>query len=258
MGRRFDPYRTHQQIRMSEFTQDGLTWSMSGIADGNMSFLWGSHDEVLESRNKFLESVGLSLDDCVAVRIQDGDKIALVGQDDLAKGAREIDTAIRADAMLTDRNGLGLFLVVADCLPIIYWDSARRVLGLAHLSWKTSMLGLAGKVVARMQQQFDCKPENIQVFIGPGAKPESYTFSDAIQRGLKEWQPFIRQLSDGQTAIDLFGYNQFILTKYGIPESNIVVSQVDTIGDERFFSHYRAETKQRGDNGRNAVVVMMK
>jgi len=188
---------------MSEFTQDGLTWSMSGIADGNMSFLWGSHDEVLESRNKFLESVGLSLDDCVAVRIQDGDKIALVGQDDLAKGAREIDTA-------------------------------------------------------QMQQQFDCKPENIQVFIGPGAKPESYTFSDAIQRGLKEWQPFIRQLSDGQTAIDLFGYNQFILTKYGIPESNIVVSQVDTIGDERFFSHYRAETKQRGDNGRNAVVVMMK
>ena len=58
----------------------------------------------------------------------------------------------KADAILTDRSDVTLMMRFADCVPILFYDPIRRVVGIAHAGWQGTLVKIAGEVVKRMQQ----------------------------------------------------------------------------------------------------------
>jgi hypothetical protein len=50
--------------------------------------------------------------------------------------------APRADALVTDRPGVALGVMAADCAPVLFADSEAQVIGAAHAGWKGALGGV--------------------------------------------------------------------------------------------------------------------
>ena len=211
----------------------------SNIPDGNMSFLWGETDEVLENRTKLLEKNNLDINNCVNLSTQRGSNILKVTINDAGKGMKDTDSAIKGDGLITNED-LALCLLTADCLPISFFDPKKGVIGLAHAGWRGTDEKITSKMAEKFINEFGSDPKDIEVEIGPGVRKESFIFENPVQKEMPEWQPYLKYLPDGQTSIDLFAYNKQQLIDVGILEENIKVSNINTGTDENYFSHYRS------------------
>src|SRR5262249_30639670 len=72
----------------------------------------------------------------------------------------------RADALATDRPGLLLGVVTADCAPILLADTDVGVIGAAHAGWRGAVAGVTDQAIAAMIS-LGAKAERITAAIGP-------------------------------------------------------------------------------------------
>jgi len=173
-------------------------------------------------------------------------------------GNKEKGKLVECDAMITKDAGVGLFMVTADCLPVVAYDRKNKILVLVHLGWR----GVDGKLI----QKVVSKMQNPQVWIGPGVRKETYIkygekldfFMKNIRKAnIKEWDRFLVKMPEGKVGIDLAGYVIKQVTDMGVDRKQIAVSGVDIIKDTIYFSHFRAgETGEK--EGRFATVVTRK
>src|SRR6266699_6139008 len=62
----------------------------------------------------------------------------------------EIPENPKADAMASDRPGIALGILTADCAPILLADSEARIIGAAHAGWNGALSGVVESVLAAM------------------------------------------------------------------------------------------------------------
>jgi YfiH family protein len=242
----------HQLPKLNE--AGGSVHGFSSVSDGNMSFLWGAEKEILKNRKGFLEQLNANPQKCAVMSILDENRIVSIEPG--AKIGIEKDDRIPVDALVTAQKNIFLFLLIADCLPVILYEPKVGVLTLAHCGWKSTNAGLLGRTIGFLKKEFNINPNNLVVGIGPGIHKESYKYADPPQRKLPGWENFLTDLPDGETAIDIVRYNKFQLIEAGVKEKNINISDVDTATDLNFFSHYRS--KKAGEpEGRFAAVIGM-
>jgi copper oxidase (laccase) domain-containing protein len=235
--------------------QKNIRLAFSTVRDGNMSFRWGAKSEVAGNREKFLEKLGLIPEDCVGMSLTHGLTIKSVDAAAKGVGLRQ-PNGMAADCLVTKEKGLVLFLLTADCLPVILYDPARAVLALAHISRKNIGQQFVEKIINKLSARFGCQPKNVVVGIGPGIHQKSYKHTDAPEKQQLDWQPYLKEVADGQTAIDLVGYTAAQLLAAGILQNNMEISEIDTAASKEFFSHCRA--KRTGEpEGRFATVAGM-
>lgn len=221
----------------------------SSIADGNMSVKWGEEKEIEENRKKFLAKHGLRREDVAVMDLLHDDKIEVVGLE--AAGEN-----VRAEAVLTREPGLALMLLTADCNPISFYDPTKKVIALGHMSWQTTTLSLSKKVVEAMQKEFGTDPADLLVAIGPSARKESYIQKEVKQREHPEWAPFLHDAGNGETAIDVLGFNVDQLVSAGVRRENISVDPTDTITSPTYFSHFRS-VRTGEPEGRFATILTL-
>lgn len=224
-----------------------------------MSFKWTNDvNELIKNRRRFLVKHGLELENCVLPSLIHEDKIVIVGEKDKGKGMSNPDTRIEAEALITNTPNLGLFIITADCFPVIYYDPEEKAVALAHLGWKPAGKGLAAQVVRRMQSEFNSKPNNIKVYIGPGIHTDSYRYDNPLQQNFPEWKPYLKPIPNtNEFSINLLGFVVNQLKEVGVNESNLEISTIDTALDLNFYSHYRS--KKTGEaEGRFVTVVALK
>ena len=63
-----------------------------------------------------------------------------------------IDARPHADAVVTDRPGLLLGILTADCAPVLLADGEAGVLGAAHAGWRGALAGVTDSAIAAMEQ----------------------------------------------------------------------------------------------------------
>lgn len=233
----------------------GLIHGFSEIKDGNMSFVWGEKEKVLSSRKAFLDKLGIKFEDSVAMFLKHGTEIMSVNE--FSRG----EDAMPVDCLITKSKNVFLFVLTADCLPVVFYDSVNSVLALAHLSRINSPKNFLPKIIQKMESEYNSKPGNLIVAIGPCIHKESYIFSkEELTKRIpdeKIFKGFIADLPDGRKSINLAGYNAEQMVSTGIKKENIEISEVDTANkNERFFSHYRSRLTGSPE-GRMATVVGM-
>lgn len=224
-----------------------LLYQTSTLQDGNLSFMHGVEKDVLRNRLRFLSTHAVDYKDCVVMEVEHADRITHVSTKD--KGS--IHTS---EAFITNEKELVLFLLTGDCFPICYFDPMQEVVGLAHLGWRPTTLQLAQQVVVELQRVYGSKPENIQVYIGPGIHKESYLFRDPVQRRFEGWSTYLTELPDGKTQIDLLGHIRAQLTDSGVLAQNITIHESDTASSKDYFSYYRSKITGEQD-GRFVTIV---
>ncbi len=168
----------------------------------------------------------------------------------------------KADAMVTNRDGLALGILTADCVPVLFADASAGVIGAAHSGWKGAIGGVVQNTVTAMEK-LGAKAENITVAIGPAIEQDSYQV-DTVFRG-----NFISQdkHSEGFFARDMGSpsHYRFDLKKYVLLQcqraglNNVETLPHNTYTDEELFYSYRRSChRKESDYGRQISAIMLK
>lgn len=147
-----------------------------------------------------------------------------------------------ADAMVTDRPGLALGILTADCVPLLLADPVARVIGAAHAGWRGALAGIVGNTVAAMRA-LGARPDNIVAALGPCIAQGSYEVSPAFPEAFLAQSAsharFFRPASRaGHHMFDLPAYVMAALQESGVRQ--VTPALADTYADaERFYSFRR-------------------
>jgi YfiH family protein len=100
------------------------------------------------------------------------------------------------DALTTSVPRLPLVVRVADCGPVYFYDPVERVIALAHSGRKGTEGNIVGQTIARLQDDFRTKPENLIVQLGPCIRPPHYEIDFAAEIGRQARAAGVRQYHD--------------------------------------------------------------
>jgi YfiH family protein len=162
----------------------------------------------------------------------------------------------QADIILTDNPKVTLFMRFADCVPILFHDPKKGVVGFAHAGWLGTVRGAAKSAVMTMQTRYGCKPENIQAALGPAIGPDHYEVgADVIlkvREAFDEQADRLLEWRAGRCYLDLWSANYLQLQAMGVEQ--IEVTGICTACHlEDWYSH-RAE---KGRTGRFGALIAL-
>jgi YfiH family protein len=163
----------------------------------------------------------------------------------------------RADALVTDRPGLLLGILTADCAPVLFADRDAGVVAAAHAGWKGALGGVTDATLAAMET-LGARRERIIAAIGPCIARASYEVDDGFLRTFAEAdaanERFFADGRAGHHQFDLEAYVAHRLAAAGV--TRIEALGLDTYGDEeRFYSFRRATHRGEADYGRQISVI---
>jgi len=180
--------------------------------------------------------------------------IAIVRKKDLG---RKFPTT---DGLITDLPNAPLAIFVADCPPIFLFDPERKIVGLLHAGWRSTVANISSKAVEIMSEVFRVKAENLHVAIGPHICKECYkvSWSPVAKAFTESFKSFGRELlasiisefpqAKAQAShekfwsIDLAQANSYQLQRAGVLPENIKITPICTYEDKNFFSYRRDKT----------------
>lgn len=89
------------------------------------------------------------------------------------------DARPQGDALVTDRPGILLAIVTADCVPVLLADVAAGVVGAAHAGWKGALAGVTDATLDAMEA-LGAQRGRIAAAIGPCIARASYEVDAAL------------------------------------------------------------------------------
>jgi len=169
------------------------------------------------------------------------------------------DARPHADAMVTDRPGLALGILTADCTPILFADTQAGVIGAAHSGWKGAIGGVAEATVAAMEK-LGADRGRIAAAIGPTIARKSYEVDEGFFRRFVEAEPANERFFAGGRA----SHHQFDLEAYVVSRLAMAgLARIEALGldtysaPDRFYSYRRATHRNEPDYGRQISLIAL-
>lgn len=231
----------------------GFLGRRGGVSQGIVSGLNVGHgagddaEAVAENRRRAVAAVRPGAALATVYQVHSADAVSVVR-------AWPQDERPRADAMATDRPGLVLGIVTADCAPVLLADAAAGVVGAAHAGWHGAHGGVLEAVVGEMVG-LGAERERIVAAIGPAIAQASYEVDDGFCRAFGDADgAFFAPGRPGHWQFDLEGYAADRLARAGV--THVARLGLDTYADaDRFYSYRRATHRGEPNYGRQISLI---
>jgi YfiH family protein len=176
---------------------------------------------------------------------------------DVVRALTAFDDRPPGDALVTDRPGLALGILTADCAPVLFADREAGVVGAAHAGWKGAIGGVTDSAIAAMEK-LGARRDRIAAAIGPCIARSSYEVDDGFARRFETDDPanerFFAPGKPGHHQFDLEAYVAHRLAAAGL--ARIEMLGLDTYADaDRFFSFRRATHRGEPGYGRQISII---
>ena len=248
------PFESLMLARLSGI-RHGFFGRRGGVSDGVYASLNagpGSSDEsaaVAENRTRIAEAMGVS--DLVSCYQVHGVSVVEVS-------APWTDRP-QADAMVTGAKGIGLAILTADCVPVLFADAEAGLVGAAHAGWKGALAGVCEATVEAMVAR-GAESSRIHAAIGPAIQQASYEvgpeFHDTFLSAEPQSETFFVPGKGDRLHFDLTGFVGKRLSRLGLGGIDRLAN--DTCAEEEaFFSNRRRNHRGEPDYGRNASVITL-
>jgi YfiH family protein len=213
---------------------------------------WGSGDDramIDENRRRAAEAV------LPGARIVSPYQVH--GIEVLEAGDWSDDERPHADALVTDRPGVLLGILTADCAPLLFADAEAGVVGAAHAGWRGALGGVAEATVAAMEK-LGAERGRIVAAIGPTIARVSYEVDHAFPEPFLAADPaaerFFVEGPAGRPHFDLPAYLLHRLAAAGLRQ--VEALGLDTYGrDADFYSFRRATHRGEPSYGRQISLI---
>ena len=227
----------------------------------NMGLHIGDDPEtVLKNRRRLTAMIGIPLTQfTIAKQIHSGN-VRVISDELRGSGSKDYESAIAdTDAMVTNEADICLAILVADCVPMLFFDPVQRAIGVAHAGWRGTLKCIAQNTVRTLETAFGSSPGDIFVGIGPSIGPCCYRVGPDVISRFENTFPTAKEIivnnsDDGTGYFDLWKANVDQLLHSGIQRSNIELARICTRDNPDLFFSYR---HQQGDTGRFGVGITL-
>jgi len=192
----------------------------------------------VERRRRICAVLGVAFDRLTSPQQVHGAEILRVEETDIGAGRLGRAEAVPfVDGLITERPGVPLVLLSADCPLVLAYDPRRSALGIVHA-------------------EFGCDAADLRAAIAPCAGPCCYEVGNEVLRIFRtrfaEGDRFFRPAGD-RFLLDLWEANQAQLLSAGVRPERIERADLCTICTGRFWSHRR----DGADAGRSALFAAL-
>lgn len=226
-----------------------LLVAISTVQNGNM---YNRHDpldpDVIENRRRYLSERGIDFNRTTRVNVSGGVRITehhetnwcrYVDVDNTLIGKGMTDGHIVfADALVTNKPNVALFLPVADCVGTVLYDPVKQVVMVSHLGRHSLEQNGGVMSVQYLIDHYQSRPEDIKVWLTPAPNKEAFPIWALDGKGMKE--ATFEQLAAA-----------------GIRAENITDNPADTVTDLNYYSYSEFLKGNRPVDGDYAIVARL-
>ncbi|HEY9678579.1 MAG TPA: peptidoglycan editing factor PgeF [Drouetiella sp.] len=199
--------------------------------------------DAANNRRKLCQALGLNWER-LAVPGQVHSSIVVIADDK--------NTYKEVDGIATSELNRPVLLHFADCVPVIIFDTRKKVLCIVHAGWRGTAGSIAKNGVKLMTESFGSKPADIVAAVGPAIGSCCYPTGAEVSTKLAETVSRIDDLvtyRDGIPHPDLKAVNAMQLLESGVAE--VDVTDICTCcHPELFYSHRQSG----GKTGRQGAI----
>lgn len=156
------------------------------------------------------------------------------------------------DAMITDKRGFMLTVTTADCVPVLLYDSVKKVVAAVHSGWRGTAKNIVAEVFDQMRRYGSCA-ENVAAAVGPCISKENYEVSKDVVDEFSDMNDVFTAKDNGKYLLDLKMAVNRQLRMLGI--KNIEISEYCTFKESELFFSVR---RQGQETGRQLSGIMLK
>jgi purine-nucleoside/S-methyl-5'-thioadenosine phosphorylase / adenosine deaminase len=197
-------------------------------------------DSVVENRRRAAAALGCDLSDLVFCHQTHGRDVEVVGDPDRGRGTTTTDDAVPCDAVVTSTAGVGLAVMVGDCVPLVLYDPSAHVLAAVHAGWRGTVARVTDAAIDAMIG-LGADPASIVAGVGPAIAADHYQVGDDVADAARrcfdgDTDGIVRPDRTGRWTFDLWAANTRLLVDAGVLPGNIEVSAFGTGPGTPFFS----------------------
>ncbi|GLR46535.1 peptidoglycan editing factor PgeF [Sphingomonas astaxanthinifaciens] len=233
----------------------GFLGRRGGVSEGAMASLncgWGSGDDlalIVENRRRAADAV------LPGARIVSPYQVH--GAVVLEAGDWADDARPEADALVTDRPGILLGILTADCAPVLFADREAGIVGAAHAGWRGALAGVTDATIDAMER-LGAERSRIAAAIGPTIARASYEVDPAFPEPFLAADPaaerFFAEGPAGRPHFDLPAYLLDRLARAGL--RRVEALGLDTYArEEDFYSFRRSTHRNEPSYGRQLSLI---
>lgn len=240
----------------------GMNTRLGGVSSGVYECLnmgWGLGDDeenVRQNYRIFAGALGFAPEKFTFSDQVHNAEIARITKEDCGNGFvfPKKEELKGMDGLITNQKGVALTIFSADCVPLLFYDAKKQVIGAAHSGWRGTVKGIAGQMVDILAAEYGCNPADIYVGIGPCISKESFEVGEDVKKEFEKvgkcdiLNKIFQDKGNGKYLLDLRTYIQDSMLQKGILPEHIEVSQECTFQQEDLFFSHRRNGLQRGSH----------
>ena len=245
--------------RFTMHVRHGFFGRIGGVSTGAYKSLNcgpGSGDapeKVLENRRRVCHALGAPLDKLASPRQVHSAK-AVIAERAYAPNERP-----ECDALVTNRPGLLLGVLAADCAPIVICDPHNGVVAAIHAGWRGAVGGVIEAAVDAMGT-LGGDPSRMAAGVGPCLSQASFEVGPDLADAVLDKTPWAETLFEaGEGDRQFFDLKRYCLGQL----ARLGVAHMDALADdtltqpESYFSHRHSVKAGDRDCGRNMTGIML-
>lgn len=237
-----------------------FTTRIGGVSEGmyasfNTGFSNGDkYENVYENFRRICKAIDVDERRLVFGKQTHTNNVRNVTEEDIGKGIVKPQDYDDVDGLITDLQNVGLVTQYADCVPLMFFDTKRRVIATSHAGWRGTCAEIGRVTVERMVSDFGCNTDDIIAAIGPCIGKCCYEVDDPVRDAFSalsymDEKRILTKKENGKYMLDLKEANRIILNNAGIADKNIDIADLCTCCNHTYLHSHRYTAGKRGNLG---------
>lgn len=251
------PYLTYKELEDILFINHAFSTKLGGVSTGeftsmNLAFNRGDDiNNVTENYKIFCNATGFDFNSLVASAQDHNTVVRKVTKENCGIGITKPRDMQSVDALVTNEPNVTLVTYYADCTPIFFVDRVKKVIALAHAGWRGTVGKICKNVIEIMVNDYASSTADIICCVGPAISKCCYEidkscYDEFVKAGNLDIKRIMTDKGNGKYMANLLETNKQILLSSGIPEKNIIISDVCTKCNSELLWSHRATNGHRG------------
>ena len=166
---------------------------------------------------------------------------------------------LKGDSLITNKKGIALGILTADCAPVFIYDPINGLISALHAGWK----GAYKNIISTTLRKFRLSGSNFEdliAVVGPCISKKNYEVKVDFFKKFTGKNKLNKKFFNTKNNKMYFSLNDYIkenLLKLGVKNIEIVKKDTYT-SSNNFFSARRSLKNKLNDYGRNISVIMIK
>ncbi|MDH5464246.1 MAG: peptidoglycan editing factor PgeF [Thiovulaceae bacterium] len=159
------------------------------------------------------------------------------------------------DALITDKPNQLLMVMVADCIPILFFDPVHKAIAAIHAGRAGAFGNIVKQTALKMADAFGTESKDLLVALGPSIHNCCYEVGlEVVDEAKGLGYEYALTKRDNSQFLNIQTIVERQLKSLGITDENLEISQICTACESQDYFSYRKE----GKTGRFCGGIMLK